>query len=135
LNAKIEKFVSETEGQMLIGHMGAKGYYSAMEHAAMMIGNSSSGILEAASFGLPVINIGDRQKGREVSPNLIQTSGTQQDLKAALQKAQDPAFKALCEQRENIYGDGHAAEKIVNSIAEFMKSGHGPRKAFHRITS
>jgi len=135
LNVKIEKFVAETEGQMLIGHMGAKGYYSAMEHAAMMIGNSSSGILEAASFGLPVINIGDRQKGREVSPNLIQTNGTLKDLKAAIEKAQDPAFKSLCEQRENVYGDGQAAEKIASAVAEFLKGGHGPRKAFHRITS
>ena len=135
LNAKIEQFVSETEGQMLIGHMGAKGYYSAMEHAAMMIGNSSSGILEAASFGLPVINIGDRQKGREVSPNLIQTCGTTQKLKAAFKKAQEPKFKALCEQRVNVYGDGQAAGRIVGAVAEFLESGHGPRKAFHRMTS
>ena len=135
LNAKIEKFVAETEGQMLIGHMGAKGYYSAMEYAAMMIGNSSSGILEAASFGLPVINIGDRQKGREVSPNLIQTEGRRESLKGALKKAQDPAFKSLCEQRMNIYGDGQAAEKIAMAVAEFLESGQGPRKAFQRITS
>jgi len=135
LNAKIEKFAAETKGQMLIGHMGAKGYYSAMEHALMMIGNSSSGILEAASFGLPVINIGDRQKGREVSPNLIQSSGTPQNLKAALQQARDTTFKALCEQRINVYGDGNAAEKIAAAVAEFLESGHGPRKAFQRILS
>ena len=135
LNAKIEKFVADMDGQMLIGHMGAKGYYSAMEHAAMMIGNSSSGILEAASFGLPVVNIGDRQKGREISPNLIQTDGTVESLKAALEKAQDPAFRALCENRLNVYGDGDAANKIAASIAEFLKGGHGPRKAFERIVS
>lgn len=134
LNAKIKQFVSNTNGQMLIGHMGAKGYYSAMEHAAMMIGNSSSGILEAASFGLPVINIGDRQKGREVSPNLIQTHGTAEDLRAALHQAQSPAFISLCRERLNVYGDGRAAEKIVNAVSEFLQSGHGPRKAFHRIT-
>jgi len=133
LNAKIESFVSETEGQMLIGHMGAKGYYSAMEHAAMMIGNSSSGVLEAASFGLPVVNIGDRQKGREVSPNLIQATGKVQDLKEAVKKAKDKDFKALCEQRLNVYGDGHAAGKIANAVAEFLQSGHGPQKSFHRI--
>ena len=135
VNARIEKFVSNTEGQILIGHMGAKGYYSAMEHAAMMIGNSSSGILEAASFGLPVINIGDRQKGREVSPNLIQTRGTVNDLKVALKKAQDPAFKTLCEQRVNAYGDGQAAGKIARAVAEFLECGHGPRKVFQRMNS
>lgn len=135
LNAKIEKFVSETEGQMLIGHMGAKGYYSAMEHAAMMIGNSSSGILEAASFGLPVVNIGDRQKGREVSPNLIQTDGRGSDLKFAINKALDPKFRAQCEKRINVYGDGQAAAKITKAVTVFLESGHGPRKAFHRILS
>jgi len=115
--------------------MGAKGYYSAMEHAAMMVGNSSSGILEAASFGLPVINIGDRQKGREVSPNLIQASGTIQDLKTAIKKAQDPIFKSICEQRVNVYGNGQAAGEIASAIAKFLQSGHGPRKAFHRLVS
>ena len=133
LNAKIEKFVTNTEGQMLIGHMGAKGYYSAMEEAAMMIGNSSSGILEAASFGLPVVNIGDRQKGREVSPNLIQTDGTVDALTAAIAKAKSKAFKAKCERRENVYGDGNAADKIVTALAHFLESGTGPRKAFHGV--
>jgi UDP-hydrolysing UDP-N-acetyl-D-glucosamine 2-epimerase len=133
LNAKIEKFVAETDGQMLIGHMGAKGYYSAMEHAAMMIGNSSSGVLEAASFGLPVINIGDRQKGREVSNNLIQTEGTVKALKVAIKKAQSDDFKALCAAGENVYGDGRSADKIAEAIADFLKSGQGPRKAFHEV--
>ena len=133
LNAKIEKFVAETDGQMLIGHMGAKGYYSAMEHAAMMIGNSSSGVLEAASFGLPVINIGDRQKGREVSNNLIQTEGTVKALKVAIKKAQSEDFKALCAAGENVYGDGRSADKIAEAIADFLKSGQGPRKAFHGV--
>ncbi|MDB2439140.1 UDP-N-acetylglucosamine 2-epimerase [Hellea sp.] len=135
LNANIERFVAETKGQILIGHMGAKGYYSAMEHAAMMIGNSSSGILEAASFGLPVINIGDRQKGREVSPNVITAQGTINDLKTAIAKAQTPAFKAVCETRDNVYGDGQASDKIASAVADFLQSGQGPRKAFHRVSS
>lgn len=135
LNAKIEKFVAETEGQMLIGHMGAKGYYSAMEHAAMMIGNSSSGILEAASFGLAVINIGDRQKGREVSANVITAQGTQDALNSAIAQAQSESFKAVCDRRDNVYGDGHAADKIVSAVSEFMRGAHGPRKAFHQVIS
>lgn len=134
LNAKIEKFVSETPGQMLIGHMGAKGYYSAMEEAVMMIGNSSSGILEAASFGLPVVNIGDRQKGREVSPNLIQTEGTADALKAAIVKAKSVDFRTQCASRDNVYGDGKAADKIVTAIADFLNAGHGPRKSFHGLS-
>ena len=135
LNAKIEKFVATTEGQMLIGHMGAKGYYSAMEHAAMMIGNSSSGILEAASFGLPVINIGDRQKGREISPNVIQAAGTVEALQSAITQAQSVDFKAQCAAKKNVYGSGHAADKIVNAVAAFLEKGTGPRKAFHQVPS
>jgi len=121
LNAKIEKFVSETAGQMLIGHMG-------------VIGNSSSGILEAASFGLPVVNIGDRQKGREVSLNVIQTTGTVQALKAAITKAQSADFKTLCAAKENVYGDGKAADKIVTALMNFLESGSDPRKAFHGVS-
>jgi len=135
LNAKIEAFVADTPGQMLIGHMGAKGYYSAMEQAAMMIGNSSSGILEAASFGLPVVNIGDRQKGREVSTNVIQTAGIVSDLTAAITKARSAEFRSLCAARENVYGDGKAADKIVGAVADFLQSGIGPRKVFHGVFS
>ena len=135
LNTKIEKFVSGTEGQMLIGHMGAKGYYSAMEHAAMMIGNSSSGILEAASFGLPVVNIGDRQKGREVSENVITSMGAAQDLKAAITQARTSEFKVVCAKKHNVYGDGHAADKIAVAVSAFLNAGHGPRKAFYKVSS
>ena len=133
LNAKIKEFTANTEGQILIGHMGAKGYYSAMEHAVMMIGNSSSGILEAASFGLPVINIGDRQKGREISANVLAVPGEPAALKAAIKTATSADFRTLCAKGANIYGDGQAAPKIVAAIADFLDSKSGPRKAFRLI--
>jgi len=133
LNKKIEKFVHNTDGQMLIGHMGAKGYYSAMEHAAMMIGNSSSGIVEAASFGLPVINIGDRQKGREQSANVINVDDSASQLEAGIEKAQSRAFRSLCGKRDNIYGDGRAAEKIVDALNVYWSGQPNAQKAFHFI--
>ena len=73
----------------LVGNMGAHGYYSAMKHAKVMVGNSSSGVIEAASFGLAVINVGDRQKGREVSPNVIQTKTDSASILEGLRKAAD----------------------------------------------
>ena len=111
--------------------MGALGYYSAMHHADFMIGNSSSGIIEAASFGLPVINIGDRQKGREISPNTIQVPTQREPIRAAITKVQTPEFQKMCTRNENIYGQGNAAKKIIEAIHTFFQSNTSVRKSFN----
>jgi len=131
LNAHLSKIAQSHDNVRLVNNMGAHGYYSAMHHANFMVGNSSSGIIEAASFGLPVINIGDRQKGRETSNNVIQTALQTDDIRKAVTKALSPEFRKICMQNENIYGQGDAAKKILTAIHGFFDTGGTIRKPFH----
>lgn len=135
LNARIEAFVASRPQHKLIGHMGAQGYYSAMDSAALMIGNSSSGILEAASFGLPVVNVGERQKGRERSSNVIDVLGDAPAIAAAIQTAQSDVFRAKARAGGNVYGDGSAGPRIATQLAAALQAGLSPVKSFHLLES
>ncbi len=88
-----------------------------MKNAKVLVGNSSSGIVEAASYHLPVVNIGNRQLGRDQSGNVINVKNNAEEILKAIKKASSREFKEHCEKIENIYGDGHASEKIVKIIS------------------
>mgnify|MGYP006285227111 CR=1 FL=1 len=92
--------------------LGPLKYYSCMKHCFAVIGNSSSGIIEAASFGKYVINIGDRQKGRERGENIIDTKIDSIEIKNKINLiGKSPKLN-----KSNIYGDGNTAGKIVKTI-------------------
>lgn len=96
--------------------LGAVKYLSLMKHAEFVLGNSSSGIIEAPSFGIPTINIGDRQKGRDQSESILNCLPDTESIVQAIRKAEDPAFRSVCKKVISPYGDGHAAEKIAERI-------------------
>ncbi len=81
-----------------------------------MLGNSSSGIMEAPSLALPVVNIGMRQQGRERARNIIDVPANSAAILAAIERAHSAAFRAGLEGMTNPYGDGHAAERIVEIL-------------------
>jgi len=92
-------------------------YLGLMKMASVMIGNSSSGIIEAPSFGLPVVNIGIRQEGRERGDNIIDVIHNKQDIIKATNKAlTDIEFKASVQKCINPYGDGKASQRIVELL-------------------
>src|SRR5262249_49702717 len=90
--------------------------FSLMRVAAAMIGNSSSGIIEAASFGLPVVNVGDRQAGRMRGANVLDVRCEWRAISDAIAAATAPSFVERCRALDNPYGDGHAAERIVDVL-------------------
>jgi UDP-N-acetylglucosamine 2-epimerase (non-hydrolysing)/GDP/UDP-N,N'-diacetylbacillosamine 2-epimerase (hydrolysing) len=92
-------------------------YWALLENATLMIGNSSSGIMESASLKLPCIDIGDRQQGRTRAANIVHADADTGAIVAAMGQAADPAFIGALGNLENPYGDGHAAERIVNGLA------------------
>ncbi len=96
--------------------LGVVRYLSLMKHAEFVLGNSSSGIVEAPSFGIPTINIGDRQKGRDQSESILNCLPDTESIVQAIRKAEDPAFRSVCKKVISPYGDGHAAEKIAERI-------------------
>ncbi|NOS67736.1 MAG: UDP-N-acetylglucosamine 2-epimerase (hydrolyzing) [Candidatus Peribacteraceae bacterium] len=91
--------------------------------ADVLMGNSSSGIIEAASFRLPVVNVGGRQRGRLRSGNVLDVPYDAAAITAAISKAVSPAFRKSLAKIRNAYGDGHAAEKIVEILEKFGPSG------------
>jgi len=93
-----------------------KEYLSLMKYAAVMIGNSSSGIVEAPSFKLPVVNIGTRQEGRERANNIIDADYDKEEIKKAIKKALSPEFKEKVKKCKNPYGDGKTGERVANIL-------------------
>jgi UDP-N-acetylglucosamine 2-epimerase (non-hydrolysing)/GDP/UDP-N,N'-diacetylbacillosamine 2-epimerase (hydrolysing) len=91
-------------------------YWSLLGQANGMVGNSSSGIMEAASFALPVVNVGMRQQGRERARNIIDAPADENAICAALTQALDPAFRAGLRGMVNPYGDGRAAGTIAHVL-------------------
>jgi len=82
----------------------------------MLVGNSSSGIIESTYLRLPVVNIGDRQKGRERSTNIIDCDYNRQDIENAIEKAFSDEFRKICKKAKHIYGNGGTGKKIVTIL-------------------
>jgi GDP/UDP-N,N'-diacetylbacillosamine 2-epimerase (hydrolysing) len=102
-----------SEGKILLrAHMERRTYVSMMKAADLMIGNSSSGIIEAATFGTPVVNLGLRQNLRQRNRNVIDASFELGSIRSAISRAVKTGRQA----EENVYGDGRAAEKIVKVL-------------------
>jgi UDP-hydrolysing UDP-N-acetyl-D-glucosamine 2-epimerase len=96
-----------------------KEYLSLMRIASVMVGNSSSGIIEAPSFGLPVVNIGSRQEGRQRAENVIDVDYDKEQIKAAIKKAlYDEDFKEKVKKCKNPYGDGKAGVRIADILSK-----------------
>jgi len=109
-----QKFGENSPGTWLVESFGVKGYLSAMKHCSFMLGNTSSGFVEAAFFPKTVINLGDRQKGRILTDNIIPVQITTGNILNAVVKAEQMPVTVNC----NIYGDGKAAEKITDIVKQ-----------------
>jgi UDP-hydrolysing UDP-N-acetyl-D-glucosamine 2-epimerase len=105
--------------------LGARRYLSLVAEADVCVGNSSSGIIEAPSLGTPTVDIGDRQTGRDRGPSVIHCEPTVADITDAIRLALSPELRAVAARRDNPYGDGRAAERIVRILKGFA-SASGP---------
>ena len=84
--------------------------------ARALVGNSSAGVIEAPYFGLPFVNVGSRQDGRETADNVISCDGTPASIKGALQKLDDPGFRNALAADNRPFGDGYASERIFEVL-------------------
>jgi UDP-N-acetylglucosamine 2-epimerase (non-hydrolysing)/GDP/UDP-N,N'-diacetylbacillosamine 2-epimerase (hydrolysing) len=109
-------FVAAHPRCRLVDNLGTQGYFSLMALAAAMVGNSSSGLLEAPSFQLPVVNIGNRQAGRVRAANVLDVGYNRAEIEAGIRRAVAPGFRAGLAALTNPYGDGHAAGRIVERL-------------------
>ncbi len=91
-------------------------YGGFMKHAGVIVGNSSSALLEAPSFALPAVNIGRRQEGRLAAINVINVAHDVVEIRLAIEKAISPEFAEPLREMSNPYGDGRSSERIVNIL-------------------
>ena len=115
INKKIEEFCKLNPNKYkVVKNLGQLRYLSAMKHVDLLVGNTSSGIIEAASFDKPVVNIGDRQSGRLKGVNVIDCKI--KDLSKSIELALSSGFTIKCQNQQNIYGTGNASISIVNEL-------------------
>lgn len=119
INSYFKSVVSENSAKYkLFPSLGQLRYLSLMQECVCMIGNSSSGIVEAPCVGLPVINVGGRQEGRHLCANVIQTNSEESGLNYAWDKADQMSKSQKI--IDNYYGDGKTARRIVEKIKIFF---------------
>jgi UDP-hydrolysing UDP-N-acetyl-D-glucosamine 2-epimerase len=116
LMQRTQVFLATHSDARVYVNLDAVTYWSLLRHVALLIGNSSSGIMEAASFALPVVNVGFRQKGRERARNVLDAEPETNAILARIGEGMSDDFRASLAGMTNPYGDGHAAEKIVQVL-------------------
>ncbi len=118
-----EKASEQNEKIYLFKNMNRLEYVNVLRHAACLIGNSSSGIIEAPSFNLPVVNVGSRQRGRVQAGNVIFVDYNKNEILSAIEKSiNDQKYILQVNNISNPYGDGHSAEKIVSVLKSVQLS-------------
>ncbi len=115
----VEEFVAAHANARAYASLGQVRYLSCLGQVDGVVGNSSSGLLEAPSFGKGTINIGERQRGRLRAESVIDCAPERTAITAAIQRLYSPAFQSTLKTVRNPYGDGGASKKIVEVLRDY----------------
>ena len=127
INKMIDQFTFKNPNKSIsITSLGQKNYLSALKYVDLIIGNSSSGLLEAPSFKIGTINIGDRQNGRLKAQSVVDCLTDKKNIKKAIERVYSDKFQKLLKNVRNPYGEECASQKIINvlknvSLNEILK--------------
>lgn len=121
INQIFEASARSNENIVCYSSLGIKRYLSLLKNAQCVIGNSSSGIVEAPCFGIPTINIGSRQAGRLKAASIIDCEPVSGEIVASIERALSPEFKKIAKKAKNPYGSGDTSTLIVGTIARYLK--------------
>lgn len=134
INQMIDEYVKYNIDAVCFESLGSLRYLSAVKYASMVIGNSSSGLIEVPSFRVPTINIGDRQKGRRQAESVINCQPVEGEVDKAMQFALSAEFRAGLATAKNPYGDGNTSKRIVNIMRKYLGDGKiNLKKKFYNI--
>ena len=125
IKSSIDNFIRSHRQAYMVNHFGTQDYFSMMACARAMIGNSSSGIIEAQSLRLPVVNIGTRERGRIRGQNVLDASYGRAAISKQISTAISTEFRNAIKDIPNPYSGGGAAEIIVRSLKRF--------ESYHRL--
>jgi len=118
----IKKFVNNNPKAYFFDSLGSKLYLSFLKYARTVVGNSSSGIIEAPSFLIPTVNIGNRQEGRLQPESVIQTGYSVNEIYKGIKKTlYDTKFLAKIKTTKNPYGDGNTSKYVIKAMVEILK--------------
>jgi UDP-hydrolysing UDP-N-acetyl-D-glucosamine 2-epimerase len=131
----IEAFAREHANATVVPSLGSQGYISMMAASRAIVGNSSSGIIEAAAFELPVVNIGNRQRGRTAPVNVIHCGHSADEITGAVRRATSAEFRDSLKGMDNLYGRGTAAAAITAQLRTCDVGPGATAKAFYDVRS
>lgn len=130
----IDEYVSSNPDRAVsFVSMGQLNYLSAIQHVDVVLGNSSSGIIEVPSLGKPTVNIGDRQKGRIKAESVIDCKPQKASIVKSLEKAFTPEFSEFCKTVKNPYGNGNSAEVILDILKTRIGKLTSLKKTFYNL--
>lgn len=122
--AAIEAYVAARPGRAhVFTSLGTLRYLSLMREADAVVGNSSSGIIEAPAVGTPTVNLGSRQDGRLRAPSVLDCEEVMDTIRSAIDRVLSPEFQATVERMTSPYGDGHAAPRIARILGSIPLHG------------
>ena len=134
INQLLDEWTEKTSNIYVFSSLGMRRYLSLMKHAELVLGNSSSGIIETPSFNIPTVNIGDRQRGRLRAESVIDCEESTESIVKAIRKAMSSEFKAVCQEVKSPYGDGHSGTRIAKKCIEVISEGSiDLRKKFYDL--
>lgn len=134
INQMIDGYVKKRANRCVaVFSLGMVRYLTALHYAAVVIGNSSSGIIETPSFKVPTVNIGDRQKGRIQAKNILNCKPEKEEICFAIKRALSYEFKQYVKDTENPYGDGIVSDKVLLHIKESLEQGIELKKSFYNV--
>ena len=109
------------ENWLVVPSLGVLRYLSAVKYAKLVIGNSSSGVIEVPALGTPTINIGDRQKGRMMAESVIQCDPVEAQITLAIQKGMTTEFQKMAKNIKSPFGDGTTSSQIVQIVLDYLE--------------
>lgn len=133
INQMWETAAESSENIKIYKSLGSKCYLSLMKDAAFVLGNSSSGIIEAPSLGIPTVNIGKRQSGRLRAESVIDCGPQREAIEAAIHRAVSAEFKETAKAAVNPYGDGDTSVKIAETLKDVLQNHEIPTKLFYDL--
>lgn len=133
INEMIREYVEAHSNTKAFVSMGQLGYLSALKYCDAVVGNSSSGLIEAPSFNIPTVNIGNRQAGRVKADTVIDCGYSGNEIQRAFEKATDVVFRNACMEYVNPYEKMGTSDQIINEIKKYLWANESISKKFYDI--
>lgn len=133
INELLDSKAKDITNMHVFPSLGVLRYLSLVKHSQFVLGNSSSGIIEVPAFGIPTVNIGDRQKGRLRCDSVIDCKDDSKSIINAINLALADDFRTICKKVVSPFGDGNAAPRIAKKCMEAVNNGIDLKKKFYDI--